>query len=89
MDFYATAMRVKINAEKWKLFFDEVLPNDYDLLSNLEDSRPMNRMQELVNRLPLANMDDASREGLFLYNSCKQGVRKNISEFRRKRVKMA
>lgn len=79
---------LKINSEKWKLFFDEILPNDYDLLSNLEDNLPMNRMQAFVKRLSLGNMDDISREGLFLYNSCVQGSRTNISDFRWKRGKL-
>lgn len=78
---------LKISAENWKLFFEEILPNDYDLLSNFADARPMKRMQSLICNIPIRDMGNASREASFLYNSCKHGLTKNISDFRMKRTK--
>ena len=78
----------KISADRWILFFEEILPNDYDLLSNFEDERPMNRMKTLIGSLSLGDFENGSKLGGYLYNSCRLGLRKNIFDFRRNRVKI-
>ena len=76
---------LKISATRWSIFFEEILPYDYDLLSNLEDEKPMKRMKTLLESLSLGDFEEGSKLGSYLYNSCKLGLRTNILDYRRKK----
>lgn len=76
-----------VSKDKWLLFFDEILPHDYDLLSNLGETRPIKRMSSLISKLGLDNLECKTKVGSYLFNSCKQEASQNIRYYQEGHLK--
>lgn len=83
----AYAQLKEINKDKWLLFFDEILPQDYDLLSNFGDTRPIKRMSSLISKLGLEDLECKTKVGSYLFNSCKQELSINIRKYQEGEIK--
>ena len=63
------------------MFFDEILPHDYDLVCNFCDQRPIQRMADLIAKLGLNDIECKTKMGNYLLNCCKQESRAGVWKY--------
>lgn len=73
-----------ISKDRWIMFFDEILPHDYDLISNFSDKRPIQRMADLMVQLGLLKIECKTKVGSYLFNCCKQESTSGIWKYQEK-----